>query len=357
MVGNGRVEKLIAPSSGAEFSALKLLWQGEKVRRILDGEDCYPSQLELSLTDRCQLSCQWCVDAAWRRAFPGTWDPDVLLSRLAEFYQLGTRAITIEGGGEPLMHPEFDRIVLGAHDLGFHLGLITNGVALGKHAHLVPLFRWIRVSLDSYDEETYSRLKCGPYFSQVMSGLVQAVEARERAGSDTVAGVGYLGVLGAVDEMPLRRLAVRLGRSGVDYLQFRRVTEHESLDAGALDLSYLLAHETEEFRIYVHQMHEFTRGNAGFPCWAHRLVGVIAGSGDMFFCCRLRTAVNDWMGRIGNLYEQSVQEIWEGEAREEMIQKVLDPAFTSRFCPPCRHTKFNAVIARLLEQAHTREFI
>lgn len=351
------VEKLIAPAGSPEFSAMKVLWQGRKIQDILEGQDVYPSQLEISLTMACNLKCIWCVDKPWREKFPGTLDAQILLQRLAEFYDLGTHSITIEGGGEPTCHPRFQQIVEEAHRMGFSLGLITNGTRMKQFISLVPLFRWIRVSLDAPNAELYLKYKGLDAFEHVLYNLNRMAEEKRRTGAGTVLGVGYLGSKEGMDVKQLAPLVYSLRSMGLSYVQFRRITEHPDLDAGMVDLSPLLKFANNSFHVYVHQLNEMNPGNMGLPCYAHRLVSVISGSGDVFFCCRLRTSENDFMGHIGNLYKQTVRDIWTSAERRKMVKNVESPQFTSHFCPECRHTKYNVVLHRLLEDQETKDFL
>lgn len=61
----------------------------------------------------------------------------------------GTRAVTVTGGGEPLMHRHLDKMVKKMHQLGIAMGLVTNGSLASKWTPgIFSLFSWIRVSYD-----------------------------------------------------------------------------------------------------------------------------------------------------------------------------------------------------------------
>lgn len=93
---------------------------------------------------------------------------------IERFAELGTRAVTITGGGEPLLHPHIESIIdLFAHH-GIEMGLVTNGVLL----HDVPLdtlrkLTWCRISAsDEREMSDFGDAMCADIdwaFSYVLS--------------------------------------------------------------------------------------------------------------------------------------------------------------------------------------------
>ena len=77
---------------------------------------------------RCNLSCSYCNEYDdYSKPVP----TDVMFERLDKLADLGTTAIIISGG-EPLMHPEIERIVSRIRRRGMLGCLITNGYLLTK---------------------------------------------------------------------------------------------------------------------------------------------------------------------------------------------------------------------------------
>jgi MoaA/NifB/PqqE/SkfB family radical SAM enzyme len=75
---------------------------------------------------RCNLACTYCNE------FDDVSDPvpiDEMLRRIDHLGRLGTSVITISGG-EPLLHPELDRIIARIRKTGAIAGMITNGYLL-----------------------------------------------------------------------------------------------------------------------------------------------------------------------------------------------------------------------------------
>lgn len=141
------------------------------------------SYLRISVTDRCDLRCRYCM--AERMSFLPknqvlTLEEIALLADL--FIARGVRRIRLTGG-EPLVRRDIIDLV---HRIGRNLGegldeltLTTNGTRLAQHAE--ALFdagvRRINVSLDSRDPERFAHVTRGGDIRQVLEGLNAARDA------------------------------------------------------------------------------------------------------------------------------------------------------------------------------------
>lgn len=119
--------------------------------------DCYgrmPKKLRISVTDRCNMRCMYCMPSKNFAWFPRE---EVLsyeeIARLAGiFARLGVEKIRLTGG-EPLVRPQLEKLVLKLQNIqGIkRLGLTTNGILLSdkisalKEAGLSS----VNISLDS----------------------------------------------------------------------------------------------------------------------------------------------------------------------------------------------------------------
>ncbi len=138
--------------------------------------------LRLSVTDRCNLRCQYCMperDYVWlpRR--------DILdfeeVSRLCDvFTTLGVDRVRLTGG-EPLVRRDLPRLVrlLSSKASLRDLALTTNGVLLADQAAALReagLHR-ITVSLDTLSRERFLRLARFDHLPRVLAGIEAAVRA------------------------------------------------------------------------------------------------------------------------------------------------------------------------------------
>jgi len=127
---------------------------------ILKDGKIKPVHIQLSPTNNCNLNCSFCScgDRDKKRQLSLEeimWILDVCAER-------GTKAMTITGGGEPLLHPQINEIIRYANQKKIEVGLVTNGTVfqkLERHSNLT----WCRIS--SADDRI-------PNYASIERGLV-----------------------------------------------------------------------------------------------------------------------------------------------------------------------------------------
>jgi len=142
------------------------------------------SYLRVSVTDRCDLRCTYCMPRLM------TFLPRAELLSLEEldrlctlFVRKGVRKLRLTGG-EPLVRRDIMWLVerlsrfLDSGDLD-ELTMTTNGSRLELHAADLARFgvRRINVSLDSLNPETYARITRGGALARTMKGIDAALAA------------------------------------------------------------------------------------------------------------------------------------------------------------------------------------
>jgi cyclic pyranopterin phosphate synthase len=142
--------------------------------------------LRISVTDRCNFRCPYCMPAEiYGENYRFLPRPELLtfeeIERLARiFAELGTEKIRITGG-EPLLRHELPRLIerLAAVPGLRDLTLTTNGFLLAKQARDLAdagLHR-VTVSLDSDDPETFRRMSGRDFGPERVLGGIEAAAA------------------------------------------------------------------------------------------------------------------------------------------------------------------------------------
>lgn len=156
------------------------------VGHLVDRHSRVARDLRVSLTDRCNLRCSYCMPAeglTWLPTEETLSDEEVgRLIRIA-VELLGVTRIRFTGG-EPLLRRGLESIIAGAARLDGEAGrpelaLTTNGLGLDRRAaglRDAGLDR-INISLDSLDPQRYAQLARRDRLSDVLAGIDAAVEA------------------------------------------------------------------------------------------------------------------------------------------------------------------------------------
>ncbi|CAL8977153.1 GTP 3',8-cyclase 2 [Tessaracoccus sp. O5.2] len=154
---------------------------------LLDGYGRVARDLRVSLTDRCNLRCTYCMPAdglAWLPTEQTLTDAEVARVIAVAVERLGVTRIRFTGG-EPLLRPGLERIVAAAADLRGpdgrpELALTTNGLGLDKRIESLAAagLDRVNISLDSLDPVRYARLARRDRLHDVLT----SIDAVDRVG-------------------------------------------------------------------------------------------------------------------------------------------------------------------------------
>ncbi|MEH6378080.1 radical SAM protein [Streptomyces sp. KLMMK] len=89
-----------------------------------------PAMVWLEITRSCNLRCPHCF-VEGGRARSSELPTELIMRLLDEWAAMGVFSLIVTGG-EPTMHPDFCEIVQRAYDLGFVIGIATNGTTLSE---------------------------------------------------------------------------------------------------------------------------------------------------------------------------------------------------------------------------------
>ena len=195
---------------------------------LLDTYGRVATDLRVSLTDRCNLRCRYCMPADGL-----DWLPTEQLLRPDELARLMHIAVTRPGitsvrftGGEPLLARHLEQVVAAAASLRPRpeISLTTNGVGLARRATALV---WagldrVNVSLDSVDRDHFATITRRDRLSDVLDGLAAAKEA----------GLAPVKVNAVLDAVSGREDVIELLRFSLEHGYQLRVIEQMPLDAG-----------------------------------------------------------------------------------------------------------------------------
>ena len=134
-------------------------------------------KLRLSLTDKCNLRCHYCMP------LDANFMPEEKYLTATEYHTLvhelcghGLEELRLTGG-EPLLRKSFTEIVSGLSALPLKkIGMTTNGILLHRYLEVLRDHRihHLNISLDSLDEKNFRRITFGNNLKQVLRNIEAA---------------------------------------------------------------------------------------------------------------------------------------------------------------------------------------
>ena len=149
--------------------------------RLIDFHGRVHTYLRVSVTDRCNLRCVYCMPP--QGIEPKTPDEGMSLAEITRLVEIFARSGVNKvrfTGGEPLLRKDLAKLVARAAGISGlkTLALTTNGVLLAEHAAELRQagITNLNISLDSLRPERFARISLRDYFHRVRSGIDTALE-------------------------------------------------------------------------------------------------------------------------------------------------------------------------------------
>ncbi len=330
------------------------------LRGLLSGGTAYagPFYLDFELTTRCNITCIGCpyhsphVKKAPKQETDNTdISVDLFRNLCRELKAVGAHSLILKGSGEPLLHKNMLDLLSIAKESGLHVTIYTNGTLLDSdmiRALMDLRLDTLKITMWASSVEQYKLNHPGTnpdYFNKVVNSLKELAAVKSEMN----------GMLPHVElHHPLNRYNFRTIDKFVDL----------ALDSGINSLSFspffifsggmasaALSHDEEESMLLSlqqakkqlkyhpvgHNIDEaLLRYEYGskvwqkFPCYITWIYLRIMPDGQVLPCCRCNEKTD-----LGNLNDNSFQEIWNGSAIRDFRRKALTPGGVSAFQEDC----------------------
>lgn len=130
--------------------------------------------LRISLTERCNLRCVYCMpeDGIELSEKESLMTHEEVISIAKKFVDMGVRKIRLTGG-EPLIKKNIEKIIVELTKLPINLGITTNGILLDNYLELFKKsgVKDINISLDTLKREKFNSITRRDYFDRVINNI------------------------------------------------------------------------------------------------------------------------------------------------------------------------------------------
>ena len=343
----------------------KLIYHPEAVAAWLKGDVIYPIEVEISPSGACNHRCSFCA-VDYLGYEPNFLSKDIILRDISHMHEKGLKSVICSGEGEPLLNRELPDMVNSIKAMGVDVAMSSNAALFTKEKakECLGAFTWIRFSVASLEEKSYYDIQRAPKgdLEKVKLNLADAVEVKKEKGIQTTLGVQCLLLPGNKEQLP--DMALELRQMGVDYLTVKPFSQHlHSGNRFEVDYQEMLEleqrlkeYETESFSIYfrANAMQKVHRDKTYKKCLGLPFMTHIDAKGNVWPCV---AHIGTEEFRYGNINEQTFQEIWEGDRRKEVIEK-LNSLDINKVCrEACRLDAINQYLDELRHPGEHVNFI
>lgn len=359
--GKGRIIK-----NNVMLDDHKLYWHLDRVLAWQEGELVPPIYVEVSPTNRCNHKCIFCgINFAQEIGDSLLYIPTE--HALFNLGKLGCRSILFAGEGEPLLHVHLFDMMLAAKTR-MDVALTTNGVLgdFDRWYDILCLLSWLRISVDAGNASAYARLHGTKEadFHAVVNNIQRCVGIKRQLCSDVAISAQFV-----IVEQNLRYIEQFLelfSRVGLDYISLKPFSRHPKMlnecdvaydETTIRNIGYLAMKYNKSVNVIFREeaMKSYSRGIKFSHCYALPFWGYISSNGDFYSCS---VHLGDERFKVGNIYEDSMEEILFGDRRKESIDFAANELDVQGECRVnCRMARVNEFLELILAKPEHVNFI
>jgi len=335
----------------------KILYHPERLAQWMREEQVKPVTAEIHLSNRCNNACSYCGQKQNQNGKDMSLDNIKLLNKALTY--AGVKSVYFSGGGESTLNKD---IFTALDELkNFEKGMITNAVYMPDKLieRYVQDFRWVRISIDAGDNETYYNIRGTHDFDRVCANIDKLLIGRDYQKTGLVVGLQVV-----VNEHNYRELKYICGSllsffPSIDYINIRPIEdninktiyEESQIKLIKSELDFL---QNNDKIIISEKWQEIFAGKKDFGfkiCNASEFILTIGADGDIYPCCHV---LDRDEYRIANL---SNFDGYFYERDEVLMKRLPNKGFNPKICPlGCRGSGINRTLYKMMGEKH-RNFL
>ncbi|TLD82036.1 radical SAM protein [Helicobacter sp. MIT 05-5293] len=312
---------------------------------------------ELDLTNKCNHRCPGCCGHNENNA---ELSKDQITTIVENLKAMDNKGVILSGGGEPTLSLHFGYAVESLKRAGMNIGLNSNGGLLNEEkCHIIAKnLEYFRISLDAGSALMYEKIHgMKPHhFEKTLENIAMFAKIKTELDSQTSFGIGFLTSKETQEDMEKFVLIIKeiaKKHKGINFVQFRPFIG-DTFDISPILENLKAKYEEEDFKILAsfqkyNEMANIT--HRGYDkCHGMFFSTVISADFKVWACLHFRQSAKHF---LGDLKEQSLEEIWRGARIKEVYQSI-----DCQKCPIlCRNDSFNKTLDKLSLDIINSEFL
>ena len=252
-----------------------------------------PVHIDIETSTNCQLHCISCPHSKMKRK-KTFMDFELVEKIVEEIKGKGLKTSYLHRIGEPLLHPRIFDIINLVSSVGVRTSISTNGLLLNKFKNeiLSTNLSELTLCLDGVTKKTYEKFRVGAKFEEVLYNIFDFLSDWSLKKS----------------KIHVQIQCIIMGQDNKELDRFRR-TFSKFISRGSFEI-LVKPFSTFSGRVKDLPGNTPTRRNHCDKPFRELSIGV---DGNCSICCR----DFDLFLTVGDLYKQSIQEIWTGKKMED----------------------------------------
>lgn len=291
-----------------------------------------PAIYQIEASSACNLKCPMCLRTTnmVREDQLLKFDLLELMKQRGDFG--GSAYVELQMAGEPTLHPKLGEIIhFLKHNVGVMVGLSTHGLLIKKKSGLVQNLLELdalTISVDSLDPDTYHKMRYPAKIEQLLENLeflfdfIVKREAMSRSGYIDPIDTRY-------PFIELQLIATDMFKGTGDVAALEKLMKEKEWD------HFAKVRTTGDcFSEMQGRVAEGSRPRNASLCINPWTTVSVAQNGDVTSCCFIFEPKKDEVNYYGNLYEQSLEEIWNSDRVQEMRKQHMTSQLSGQ-CTKC----------------------
>lgn len=281
-----------------------------------------PDFFIVEITNRCNIRCPACPwhTCMRRKIHDMTWEEYcVILEKISPY----AKAVCFYVMGEPFLNPDWYRIVKLTHEQGIKTIISSNGMLLEENMEKIFAsgLDHLQVAVDGNDSQTHEQYRVGSNYLKIMAALEKLSKMKDSRQCKN-------------PEVVIQTLVTRQNENQIDEIKsimnqlgfgFKTKKMHYGRTEIVSNKNRPLFMPSNERFVRMEGKSYYSKG---IPCVEMQHM-VILSNGDVVPCCIDFDASN----KIGNIFSDSVMDIWTGQRRNSFIENYNYRC--NSFCEKC----------------------